>query len=37
MSNKNSPTKYNEEFKKTIVTLYQSGLPISAKKLIRST
>ena len=25
MSNKNSPTKYSEEFKKTIVTLYQSG------------
>ena len=25
MSNKNSPTKYREEFKKTIVTLYQSG------------
>lgn len=25
MPNKNSPTKYSEEFKKTIVTLYQSG------------
>ena len=25
MSNKNSPIKYSEEFKKTIVTLYQSG------------
>ena len=25
MSNKNSSTKYREEFKKTIVTLYQSG------------
>ena len=25
MSNKNSHTKYSEEFKKTIVTLYQSG------------
>ena len=25
MSNKNSPTKYSEEFKKTIVTLYQSA------------
>ena len=25
MSTKNSPTKYSEEFKKTIVTLYQSG------------
>lgn len=25
MSAKNSPAKYSEEFKKTIVTLYQSG------------
>ena len=25
MSNKSSPKKYSEEFKKTIVTLYQSG------------
>ena len=25
MSNKNSPAKYSEELKKTIVTLYQSG------------
>ena len=25
MSNKNKPKKYGEEFKKTIVTLYQSG------------
>lgn len=25
MSTKNSPAKYSEEFKKTIVTLYQSG------------
>ncbi len=25
MPNKNIPTKYSEEFKKTIVTLYQSG------------
>lgn len=25
MYNKNSPKRYNEEFKKTIVTLYQSG------------
>ena len=25
MSNKNSTKKYSEEFKKTIVTLYQSG------------
>ena len=25
MSTKNSPTKYTEEFKKTIVSLYQSG------------
>lgn len=25
MPNKNSPTKYSEESKKTIVTLYQSG------------
>ena len=25
MSTKNSPAKYTEEFKKTIVTLYQSG------------
>lgn len=25
MSTKNSPAKYSEDFKKTIVTLYQSG------------
>ena len=25
MSTKNSPVKYTEEFKKTIVNLYQSG------------
>ncbi len=25
MSNKNSPQKYSEDFKKIIVTLYQSG------------
>jgi transposase len=25
MSTKNSPTKYTEEYKKTIVSLYQSG------------
>ncbi len=28
MPTKNSPTKYTEEFKKTIVSLYQSGKPI---------
>ena len=25
MTSKNNPTKYTEEFKKTIVSLYQSG------------